>query len=104
VNTINLHIQEQLPGNVASYKSVDTVVDVNESVQYPIEFFNSLEPPGMPPHNPMLNIGSPIMLLRNLDAPRLCNGARLIVKSLMPQVIEATILTGCAHGEDVFLP
>jgi ATP-dependent DNA helicase PIF1 len=104
VNTINLQIQEQLPGNATSHKSVDTVVDVNESVQYPIEFLSSLEPPGMPPHNLMLKIGSPIILLRNLDAPRLCNGTRPIVKGLMPQVIETTILTGCAHGEDVFLP
>jgi ATP-dependent DNA helicase PIF1 len=44
------------------------------------------------------------MLLRNLDAPRLCNGTRLCVKRLMPHVIEATILTGCEKGEDVFIP
>jgi ATP-dependent DNA helicase PIF1 len=55
-------------------------------------------------HNLVLKIDSPIMLLRNLDAPRLCNGTRLCVKSLMPHVIEATILTGCAKGEDVFIP
>ena len=45
-----------------------------------------------------------MMLLRNLDAPRLCNGTRLSVKSLMPHLIEATIPTGCVKGEDVFLP
>ena len=38
-----------------------------------------------------------------LDAPRFCNGTRLCVKSLMPHVIEATILTGCSKGEDVFI-
>jgi ATP-dependent DNA helicase PIF1 len=104
VNAINLQIQQQLPEETISYKSVDTVTDVNEAVRYPTEFLNSLEPPGMPSHNLVLKIGSPIMLLRNLDAPRLCNGTRLCVKSLMLHVIEATILTGCAKGEDVFIP
>jgi hypothetical protein len=104
VNILNLQIQQQLPGETTCYKSVDTVTDVDEAVQYPTEFLNSLEPPGMPLHNLVLKIGSPIMLLRNLDAPRLCNGTRLCVKQLMPHVIEATILTGCAKGEDVFIP
>ena len=104
VNAINLQIQQQLPGETKSYKSVDTVTDVNDAVQYPTEFLNSLEPSGMPSHNLLLKVGSPIIPLRNLDAPRLCNGTRLCVKQLMPHVIEATILTGCARGEDVFIP
>ena len=101
VNAINLQIQQQLPGQAATYKSVDTVIDADHAVQYPTEFLNSLEPSGMPPYNLMLKIGAPIMLLRNLDAPRLCNGTRLCVRSLMPHAIEATILTGCAQGEDI---
>ena len=104
VNAIDLQVQQQLPGEAKSYMSLDTVVDADQAVQYPTEFLNSLEPPGMPPHNLLLKIGAPIMLLRNLDAPKLCNGTRLSVKSLMPHVIEATILTGCAKGEDVFIP
>jgi hypothetical protein len=104
VNAINLQIQQQLPGETKSYKSIDTATDVDAAVQYPTEFLNSLEPSGMPTHNLQLKIGSSIMLLRNLDAPRLCNGTRLCVKTLMPHVIEATIMTGCAKGEDVFIP
>ncbi|CAF4851588.1 unnamed protein product [Rotaria socialis] len=104
VNAINLQIQQQLPGEVISYKSVDTVKNIDMVVQYPTEFLNSLEPSGMPPHNLHLKIGSSIMLLRNLDAPRLCNGARLCVKTLVPHVIKTTIMTGCAKGEDVFIP
>ncbi|CAF3843595.1 unnamed protein product [Rotaria sp. Silwood1] len=104
VNAINLQIQQQLPGEAISYKSIDTVKDIDMVVQYPTEFLNSLEPSGMPPHNLRLKIGSSIMLLRNLDAPRLCNGIRLCLKTLMPHVIEATIMTGCAKGEDVFIP
>uniref|UniRef100_UPI00358DFA46 ATP-dependent DNA helicase PIF6-like n=1 Tax=Myxine glutinosa TaxID=7769 RepID=UPI00358DFA46 len=32
------------------------------------------------------------------------NGTRLAVKTLMPHVLEATIMNGCAKGEDVFIP
>jgi ATP-dependent DNA helicase PIF1 len=39
-----------------------------------------------------------------LDPPKLRNGTRLCVKKLMPNIIEATILTGSAKGEDVFIP
>jgi hypothetical protein len=104
VNKINLQIQELLPGFTQIYRSVDTVMDPAQAVYYPTEFLNSLEPPGIPPHILQLKIGSPIMLLRNLDPPKLCNGTRLLIKNLFPNIIEATILTGCAKGEDVFVP
>ena len=52
----------------------------------------------------MLKIAAPIMLLRNLDPPRLSNGTRLVVQILLTNVIKATILTGSFKGEDVVLP
>jgi ATP-dependent DNA helicase PIF1 len=77
VNYINTHIQNELPGTTTTYKSIDTVTDPEQAVNYPTEFLNSLEPSGMPPHNLALKVGSPILLLRNLDPPKLCNGTRL---------------------------
>ena len=44
------------------------------------------------------------MLLRNLDPPKLCNGTRLTIKKMMPHVLVATVMTGKAGGQDVFIP
>ncbi|GFW87942.1 ATP-dependent DNA helicase [Trichonephila clavipes] len=56
VDEINFQIQQLLPGDLMSFKSIDTVVDENESVNFPIEFLNSLDIPGMPPHNLRLRL------------------------------------------------
>ncbi|XP_036341795.1 uncharacterized protein LOC118751135 [Rhagoletis pomonella] len=104
VNEINFAIQEKLPGEATTYTSIDSVLNQDEVVNYPTEFFNSLDPPGLPPHRLVLKVGSPIILLRNLKPPTLCNGTRLSVKKLFPNLIEATILNGKAAGEVVLLP
>lgn len=104
VNEINFQIQEKLPGAVTTYKSIDTVTNPDEAINYPTEFLNSLDPPGMPPHCLNLKIGSCIILLRNINAPKLCNGTRLSVKKLQQNLIEGTILTGKAKGEVVLIP
>uniref|UniRef100_A0A0L8G2F6 DNA helicase Pif1-like 2B domain-containing protein n=1 Tax=Octopus bimaculoides TaxID=37653 RepID=A0A0L8G2F6_OCTBM len=48
-------------------------------------------------------IGAPVMLLRNLDPPKLCNDTRFIIK-MIPSILETTISTGKASGEPVFIP
>ena len=44
------------------------------------------------------------MLLRNLDPPRLCNGTRLVVRSLSKYLVEATIIGGVYDGDIVAIP
>ena len=103
-NCINVQLLQKLPGEVRCYNSVDTITEQDQVTHYPTEFLNSLEPPGMPPHKLTLKVGCPVMLLRNLDAPKLCNGTRLVVKQLMNNIIEATIITGQGKGQHVFIP
>ena len=104
VSKINETLLDLLPGDVKIYKSIDTVIDQTDVVNYPTDFLNSLEPSGMPPHLLKLKVGAPIMMLRNLYQSKLCNGTRLIIKKLLPNVIEATIITGPGKGDDVFIP
>ena len=104
VNDLNFKIQQLLPGELVSYKSIDTVCDASEAINYPTEFLNSLDLPGMSPHHLQLKVGSPVILLRNLNPPRLCNGTRLVIKKLMKNIVEASILNGKFRGESVLLP
>ena len=82
---------------------MDSITNQDDVVNYPTEFLNSLELPELPPHNLELKIGSVVMLLRNINPPRLCNGTRLVVKKLLNNVIEATILKGKYKGKIVHL-
>ncbi|GFU97335.1 ATP-dependent DNA helicase [Trichonephila clavipes] len=88
VNTINFTIQHGIPSETTTYKSIDAVENQDEVVNYPTEFLNSLDLPGMPPHVLTLKIGVPIILLRNINPSRLCNGTRLSVKKMMNNVIQ----------------
>ncbi|GFX80702.1 ATP-dependent DNA helicase [Trichonephila clavipes] len=58
---------------------------------------------GMPPHILKLKIGVPVIMLRNINQPKLCNGTRLAVKKFMNIVVEATILTGPFKGDVLIL-
>lgn len=104
VNSINNFLLEKFPNEQVRYESVDKVLKGEEAIHYPVEFLHTLNPPGIPPYVFQLKIGTPIMLLRNLNPPKLCNGTRFQVKVLHKNVIEAMIFTGKYEGETVFIP
>lgn len=90
-----------------TYLSCDSIEDQNEedNNNYPAEFLNGLNPSGMPPHCLKLKIGVIVMLLRNLNTKHgLCNGTRLIIKDLKPNLIIAEVISGTANGRYVFIP
>jgi ATP-dependent DNA helicase PIF1 len=107
VDQINEEVLSILEGDTTTYLSSDAIVDGNaeEINNYPMEFLNDLNPSGMPPHKLNLKKGALIMLLRNLNTKRgLCNGTRMIVHDLKPNLIIAKVLTGSAEGQLVFIP
>lgn len=104
---MNRQIIDLLPGHPEIYYSADSLIseDPSDTQNFPIEFLNEQTPSGMPPHVLLLKIGVIIMLLRNLDPKRgMCNGTRLIVRSLQRNFITAEIISQCNRGDIVFIP
>ena len=72
---------------------------------YPTEFLNCLNPSGISPHRLVLKIGSPVIMLRNLNPNEgLCNGTMLICRQFSPHIIHAEIVNGSDAGRHVFIP
>ena len=80
VHEINNIVLTKIRDQAVLYKSVDTVLEPNEAVNYPSEFLNSMDLSGFPPDVLQLKIGVPKILLRKINSPKLCNGTRLAVK------------------------
>lgn len=99
-----LKVLAEIVGDEVIYTSYNSVVHQDDATTYPIEFLSSLAASGLPAHNITLKVGVPIMLLRNLSPPKLCNGTRLKVTVLQRNLIQAEILTGCGSGETVYIP
>ena len=62
-------------------RSVKSVV-VDYAVYYPVEFLHTLNPVGISKHCLTLEIGTAVMLLKNLDSPKFCNGISLQITAL----------------------
>jgi ATP-dependent DNA helicase PIF1 len=98
---------ERLPGEPRTYLSADSAFQEGgvPDNSMPQEYLNILDLPGMPIHNLILKVGSPINLMRNLNfEAELCNRTRMIIHTLKQRVVEATILTGTHAGNRAFIP
>ncbi|XP_045031685.1 uncharacterized protein LOC123473980 [Daphnia magna] len=94
---INNFIIRQMPGHRRRYASMNSIdsEDPEEIANFPTEFLDTLKVSGIPPHILELKVGSIIILLKNIDSRQgLCNGTRLIMKSLTGNLIHATIAAG----------
>ncbi|GKB18818.1 DNA helicase [Tanacetum coccineum] len=88
-NAVNATILSSIEGVTKTYLSRDEAIPMGRETSetdmlYPMEYLNTITFPGFPPHELQLKVGSPIMLLRNVNlSGGLCNGTRMIVISLM---------------------
>ncbi|CAB3243003.1 unnamed protein product [Arctia plantaginis] len=71
VDDLNYIIQNKIIETMHSFKSIDCVTNEDEATNYPIEFLNSLDVPGLLPQNLRLKVGSVVIMLRNINQPKL---------------------------------
>ncbi|KAG6717889.1 hypothetical protein I3842_04G122900 [Carya illinoinensis] len=104
VDEINALLIHRFPGEFKRYYSFDEAIDTSEQ-SIMEDFLNTLTPNGLPPHELLLKINCPIMLLRNINPSEgLCNGTRLICQAFDQNVIDAKIAVGHHSGKRVFIP
>ncbi|XP_056853645.1 uncharacterized protein LOC130502914 [Raphanus sativus] len=95
---------DHLTGEERIYLSSDSIDPADtkskdDSVFTP-DFLNSIKASGLPNHSLRLRIGTPVMLLRNLNTNEgLCNGTRLQITQLGNHLLEAKVITGTRAGE-----
>lgn len=83
VDVINERMLSLIQGDEKLYESSDSVCladsdsNFDDSI-YTTEFLNDIRMSGVPRHSLKLKIGTPVMLMRNIDQKAgLCNGNRL---------------------------
>ena len=115
VDGLNSNLLGELPGESRTYLSADWVVE-NDGAQarpgrlsnqqlWPIEYLNSIDFGGFPLHKTRVRVGSTVLLLQNLDpSGGLCNGTRIYVTQLQPNVIRGRILGGDFHFDECLIP
>ncbi|XP_065315463.1 uncharacterized protein LOC135924333 [Gordionus sp. m RMFG-2023] len=105
VNSINIKLINKIPGDLITYISADETITEDEATFYPTEFLNSLSISGLPPHKLLLKVGVPIILMRNLNsASGLNNRTKLIITSLLPNIIEAEFVSSSFLSTKVLIP
>ncbi|XP_019155261.1 PREDICTED: uncharacterized protein LOC109152142 [Ipomoea nil] len=110
VNSVNEYMSELHTAESRTYFSCDTIckADADAGILGDVhtpEFLNGIRASGIPNHALTLKIGSPVMLLRNIDhSVGLCNGTRLVITKLADRVIEAELMDGANKGTKVLIP
>jgi hypothetical protein len=106
VDEFNLTILNSVPGNLHSYLSRDSIEeDIQSSTDAVFEdpeFLNSLQEPGVPPHELILKVGAICRFTRNFDASRgLTKNTRVIVRKLLRHSVEVETISAVVAGKTI---
>jgi len=97
VHDINETILQQFNPNAEVYmlRSVDSMSEEDGMHHaYPVEFLQQLNAGGLSPTLLCLKVGSPVILLRNLDPGEgLCNRTRMVVLNIRRKVLQYRIIS-----------
>ena len=106
VSSVNENVLKRLHAEGRSCFSSDIECeDESEANTYPEEFVHQITPNSLPPHELNLKLNSIIILFKNPNTSvGLCNGTRLIVKCLSPNIIDTVIKDGSYKGDRFLLP
>ena len=104
VSQINKLLAEKLPTQTHTYTAINSVVDEEQAVAFHLEFLNSIEVSGLPPHVLDLKCGMPVMLLRSIKPPELMNGTRCIIHNCNRHFVEVVIAAGIYSGQHHSIP
>lgn len=110
VGHLNSIIVDSIPGKQFSCFSVDKTEDFGGtatglSFAFPPKYLNSINIPGLPPHELKLKESAAVMLVRNLNQTLgLCNGTRMVVTKYFKHCVECEVICGAFLGTNHFIP
>ena len=104
VGVINSLCINRLRGPVVQKWSSDRAADPEMVEEFPPECFHHYDEASLPPHRLGLKVGMPIMLLRNIRPPVMCNGTRARITRIVENVLEAEIIAGKSRGTSILIP
>nr|GEU95175.1 ATP-dependent DNA helicase PIF1-like [Tanacetum cinerariifolium] len=108
-DAVNAKILSLIESQGKIYLSKDEAIPMGKEksekeLLYPMEYLYIISFSGFPPYELHLKVGSPIMLLRNVNlSGGLCNGTRMIVTSQMSRSVKAQIITGTRVCDKVYI-
>ena len=103
VEDFNTTILGNVPGPTHCYVSSDSIEGdsehSSETVLADPEFLNSLEEPGIPPHELVFKVGAICRLIRNIDPSRgLTKNTRVIICNLFKYTVEVETIASIVAG------